>query len=49
MLQVVAETEDYKYNCSLVIIDFFIRNGFIPPDSPGYLELLASMRQGDCS
>eukprot|EP01038_Epipyxis_sp_PR26KG_P007726 gene7726-10499_t len=34
----------YKPNCNLVLIDFFIRNGIISPESPRYLELLASLR-----
>jgi hypothetical protein len=32
-----------------VILDFFIRHGLISPDTPGYLELVGSMRSGACS
>lgn len=39
----------YKENCALVIIDWFIRQGYITPDMPGYLELLRGLRSGDCS
>jgi NUDIX domain len=49
VLEVVAETDEYKDNCNLVLIDFFIRHGRIAADSPGYLTLLTSIRQGDCS
>ena len=45
----VAETDEFKDNCNLVIIDFLIRHGYIVPEQPGYLALLAGMRQGDCS
>ncbi len=45
----VANTDEFKDNCNLVIIDFLIRHGHIVPEQPGYLALLAGMRQGDCS
>lgn len=46
---VVRRTHFFKANCSLVIIDFLFRHGYIGPDSLGYLELLQSLRSGDCS
>ena len=33
-----------KPNCTLVIVDFLIRHGFITPDDEGFLELLQSLR-----
>ncbi len=45
---IVRSTREFKTNCNLVIIDFLIRHGYIRPDQPGYLELLTSLRQGDC-
>ena len=33
----------YKPNCNLVVIDFLVRRGFITPDSPGYLQMLAEL------
>ncbi|KAH7315266.1 hypothetical protein KP509_21G041900 [Ceratopteris richardii] len=47
--QILESTESYKPNCALVVIDFLIRHGYIAPDQPGYLELLSSLRQGECS
>ncbi len=47
--RIVSETTEFKANCTLVIIDFLIRHGVITPDSPGYLQLAAAIRQGDCS
>jgi 8-oxo-dGTP pyrophosphatase MutT (NUDIX family) len=35
----VCETEDFKFNCNLVIIDFLIRHGFIPADHPDYVAI----------
>lgn len=38
-------TPEFKPNCALVLLDFFIRKGFITPDAePRYLDLLAGMR-----
>ncbi|KAG2642747.1 hypothetical protein PVAP13_2KG196800 [Panicum virgatum] len=46
----VPNNEDFfKPNCNLVIIDFLFRHGYIHPDSRGYLNLLQSLRSGDCS
>ena len=38
----------FKPNINLVVIDFLVRHGYIPPEAPGYLELVASLRQGEC-
>ncbi|XP_025012478.1 nudix hydrolase 20, chloroplastic isoform X2 [Ricinus communis] len=46
---VVRRTEFFKSNCSLVIIHFLFRHGFIRPECLGYLDLLQSLRNGDCS
>ena len=34
----------YKPNCNLVVIDFLLRHGIIPPEAPYYLDLVASLR-----
>lgn len=41
--KVVAETGDFKDNCNLVIIDFLIRRGIIPPEHPDFVELLQGL------
>ncbi|KAK9269088.1 hypothetical protein L1049_000856 [Liquidambar formosana] len=46
---VIRRTQFFKPNCSLVIIDFLIRHGYISPEDYGYLKLLQSLRSGDCS
>ncbi|CAN6217300.1 unnamed protein product [Urochloa humidicola] len=46
---IVRRTEFFKPNCNLVIINFLFRHGYIHPDSHGYLDLLQSLRSGDCS
>ncbi|KAL9224486.1 hypothetical protein vseg_000514 [Gypsophila vaccaria] len=45
----IQTTNLFKGNCTLVIIDFLFRHGYICPESAGYLELLQSLRSGDCS
>jgi 8-oxo-dGTP pyrophosphatase MutT (NUDIX family) len=39
VLALVRDTDDFKPNCNLVLIDFFIRHGILNPDAPGYLDL----------
>uniref|UniRef100_A0A1J3GMV5 Nudix hydrolase 20, chloroplastic n=2 Tax=Noccaea caerulescens TaxID=107243 RepID=A0A1J3GMV5_NOCCA len=46
---VIRKTSFFKANCSLVIIDFLFRHGFIRPESSGYLDLYRRLRNGDCS
>ncbi|MBK8908676.1 MAG: DUF4743 domain-containing protein [Rhodospirillales bacterium] len=40
----VRDTDDFKFNCSLVVIDFLIRHGYIGPDHPDYLSLCTGLR-----
>ncbi|KAI4312278.1 hypothetical protein MLD38_037104 [Melastoma candidum] len=46
---IIRRTHFFKPNCSLVIMDFLFRHGYIKPEYSGYLNLLASLRSGDCS
>ena len=43
--QIVRDTDEFKLNCNLVIIDFLVRHGVLDPDTPGYLELVLGLRQ----
>ncbi len=47
VLEIVRDTRDFKFNCALVLIDFFIRHGYIDPTEPDYLSLLSGLRQRD--
>jgi 8-oxo-dGTP pyrophosphatase MutT (NUDIX family) len=40
----VRETNEFKPNCDLTIIDFLIRHGFIQPDEKDYLNLVYGLR-----
>jgi len=46
VLEVLRDTERFKFNCALVAIDFAIRHGFIPPDHPDYVEIVHGLRGG---
>ena len=43
-LRVVEETDEFKFNVNLVIIDFAIRHGLIAPDHPDYVRLIRGLR-----
>ncbi len=43
----VSDTDDFKFNCALVIIDFLIRHGFIEPDHPDYMDLINGLHRLD--
>jgi 8-oxo-dGTP pyrophosphatase MutT (NUDIX family) len=46
----VASSEPlFKPNVGVIIVDFLMRNGFVSPDDPGYLQLLGALRGADCS
>ncbi|MBF0218402.1 MAG: DUF4743 domain-containing protein [Gammaproteobacteria bacterium] len=40
---IVHDSEQFKPNCNLVIIDFLIRHGLLTPAEPGYSELLTAL------
>ena len=42
----VRETEDFKFNVNLVIIDHMIRQGHFGPDDPDYQEIVEALREG---
>ena len=46
VMALVGLTDEYKDNCNLVLIDFFIRHGLLDPGAPGYLDLVAGVRRG---
>ncbi|MEQ8602286.1 MAG: DUF4743 domain-containing protein [Marivibrio sp.] len=47
VIEIVRETDRFKFNCALVLIDFFIRRGLIAPDAePDYAEICSGLRRG---
>ena len=45
VLQIVRDSDDFKLNCNLVIIDFALRHRLILEDDPDYCALLEGLRQ----
>jgi 8-oxo-dGTP pyrophosphatase MutT (NUDIX family) len=43
--RIVRETDDFKLNCNLVVIDFLIRHGWLGPESSEYLDLVQGLRR----
>jgi len=39
----LSNTDDFKFNSALVIIDFLIRRGFIEADDPDYADIVAGL------
>jgi uncharacterized protein DUF4743 len=45
VLRRVRETDEFKFNVNLVLIDFALRHGLVTPDEPDYLALVAGLRR----
>jgi 8-oxo-dGTP pyrophosphatase MutT (NUDIX family) len=43
--RLVRETDEFKLNCNLVIIDFLLRHGYITPQHDEYLDLAIGLRR----
>jgi len=43
--RIVRESDEFKLNCNLVIIDFLIRHGIIDPQQRGYLQLVEGLHE----
>ncbi len=41
--EIVRDTDDFKFNCALVVIDFLVRHGYIAPDHPDYVDILKGL------
>jgi 8-oxo-dGTP pyrophosphatase MutT (NUDIX family) len=44
-IALAAEGDDFKFNVNLVLIDFGLRHGLIPPDDADYLALTAGIHR----
>jgi len=42
--RLVRDTDEFKLNCNLVIIDFLIRHGLLSQEDPDYLPILQGLR-----
>ena len=41
----VRDTREFKFNCNLVLIDFFLRHGLVARDDPQHDALCAGLRR----
>lgn len=46
VMELVRTSDAFKFNCSLVVIDFLIRHGLIGPDHPDYVDLANGLHSG---
>lgn len=42
--EIVKNTNDFKVNCNLVIIDFLVRHGYLGVEDEGYVEIVRGLR-----
>jgi 8-oxo-dGTP pyrophosphatase MutT (NUDIX family) len=46
VIEILRDTDDFKFNVNLVLIDFLIRHGLLDPDNePDYAALVRGLRQ----
>ncbi len=43
VMNIVSESDEFKLNCNLVLIDLFIRHGYIGPEHPEYQDLITGL------
>jgi 8-oxo-dGTP pyrophosphatase MutT (NUDIX family) len=44
VIETVRDSDEFKFNCALIVIDFLIRHGYIDADEPDYLALVHGLR-----
>ena len=43
--ETVRDTSEFKYNCNLVLIDFFVRHGLMHADDPDYFAIVEGLHR----
>jgi 8-oxo-dGTP pyrophosphatase MutT (NUDIX family) len=43
--RIVHDTDEFKLNCNLVVVDFLVRHGWLRPDHDAYVELVQGLRR----
>ncbi|HUN48032.1 MAG TPA: DUF4743 domain-containing protein [Stellaceae bacterium] len=46
VLERVRDTDDFKFNVTLTVIDFALRHGLLTPEDPDYLALVIGLHRG---
>ena len=45
VMEIVETSFDFKFNCNLVNLDFFVRHGLIPPDHRDYIDIVRGLHR----
>jgi isopentenyldiphosphate isomerase len=45
VMEITADTAEFKFNCAAVNIDFFIRHGILGPENPDYIDIQRGLHQ----
>ncbi|MEK9673306.1 MAG: DUF4743 domain-containing protein [Rhodospirillaceae bacterium] len=45
VIRTVRDTDEFKFNCAIIVIDFLIRRGFIKPDEPDYVSIIHGLHR----
>jgi len=45
VMEITAESQDFKYNCAVANIDFFMRHGLLTPDDPDYVDIARGLHR----
>lgn len=45
VMEIVHDSDQFKLNCNLVIVDFLVRHGLIGPEEDDYLEIVTGLRR----
>jgi isopentenyldiphosphate isomerase len=45
VFETVRDTTEFKYNCNLVLIDFFVRHGLLSADDPQFMAVVSGLKK----
>lgn len=43
VMDTVRDTDEFKFNCALVVIDFLVRHGYVAADDPDYSDIVEGL------
>jgi len=44
VIDLVSTTREFKTNCNLVIVDFFVRHGYLCPEDAHYIDIVRGLK-----
>ena len=45
VMEITAETRDFKFNCAVANINFFMRHGLLAPDHSDYVDIARGLHR----